>query len=79
MFPLFSIRRMDMFECAWSFVAASQDGSIGRDLDSSISEALSEEQKSKLDELAAAAHAASDLGEADAEADGTPAVPRGGK
>jgi len=50
-------------------------------LDGGTSEALSEEQTAKLDELAAAARAASPrLGEAAADADDDgPAAPRGGK
>ena len=61
--------------------ADAQGGPVGRDLDGGTSEALSEEQTAKLDELAAAARAASPrLGDAAADADDDgPAAPRGGK
>jgi len=49
-------------------------------LDGGTSEALSKEQTAKLDELAAAARAASRLGSAASDADDdAPAAPRGGK
>ncbi|OSX75822.1 hypothetical protein BU14_0219s0022 [Porphyra umbilicalis] len=72
---------MQTWQEYWVHLARARGGPVGRDLDGGTSEALSEEQTAKLDELAAAARAASPrLGDAAADADDDgPAAPRGGK
>lgn len=47
----------------------SQGGPVGRDLDDDTSEALSDEQTAKLDDLAAAARSASGDDEGDSPSD----------